>query len=234
MKRVYLVVLLLCIVGGLYGQEIETDPNTNTWITLHTKININEKLYFNNETHLRRSEFLAEWQQIIIRPSFTYKVTSLISFKLGYTKVWNYPYNRESTRIVPEDNFWQRLLITQKFNRSKLEQSYRYELRWLGNLSENEIVGTRFVNRFRHRIKYDREIGNKGMVLSAYHELFISIDDNYRKISFNQNWIYLGAGKKINDHLKLQAGLIRQYIRRSSTRYESNVNMRIDFTYTIN
>jgi len=234
MKKIGLAILLLITFNQMHGQDLEIDQNSNLWLTFHTRINLGDKWYFNNETHLRRSEFLAEWQQVILRPSITFKLDKKFSFKAGYSRLWNYPYNRTSTKIIPEDNFWQRLLITQHFAKSKLEQSYRYELRWIGNLENNEITSRRFVNRLRYRIKYDRNIGKKGIVLTAYNEIFISISNGYRQIGFNQNWTYIGIGKKLSTKLKLQFGFIRQYIRRSSTRYESNFNTRIDFTHTLN
>ena len=83
-------------------------------------------------------------------------------------------------------------------------------------------------------MNYIRDIGQGGVYLSAYNEIFIAIDNNYREISFNQNWTYLGVGKKVSDHLKLQFGLKRQYIRRGGgSAYESNFNMRLDVTHTI-
>jgi len=233
MKKILLVALLCVSVSALYAQELSIDPNTDTWFAVNSWLNLSEKVRIKQEVHIRRSEFLGEWQQILLRPAVFYKLGESVSAAFGYTKVWNYPYSRSNDVIIPEDNLWQEIAVTQKFKKAKLTQSYRYELRWIGNVEANEITGRRFVNRLRYRVTYQHNLGDNGLFWKSYFELFTNITNNYRTVTFNQYWGYIGLGKKLSNKVNLQIGFMRQYLRRSSTSYEDNFTTRVNVGYTI-
>lgn len=231
---------LLIFSGVLTVQAQDTSKDFLFWGSVVPNFKLTDKFSFKNEFHWRRSDFIENWMQFIVRPSVSYAVSKKISFTFGYTYANNYPYHDFSPTIpIPEHNLWEQVVLKSVYGKVKVTHQFRLENRWIGIVnnvdSGQEIDGFNFVNRFRYRLIGNfpiTTIGETPVSFTLFNEVMITLTDGLRVNSVNQNWI-VGL---INFHLpkssKISVGLQNQYILRGGGDRIDNYSMWLGLSKT--
>ena len=227
MRKVVLVGLV-CLIAAkeIYSQEVFGKPNV--WFLQLTTYDLNEKWSVGNELHARFDDYLRDPQQILIRPFLSYHSKKELVFSGGYTFITTYPYGPYALpENLPEHNVWEQIEFKQELGRTKLIHRYRLEQRWIGNLVLNpenrefEVDGYNLRHRFRYRLTAFVSLSDKWF-LHFFNEFFVRTGEDITLIGFDRNWIYGGAGYKLNDKMNIQLAYLHQYTRISALLFEQH------------
>jgi hypothetical protein len=118
----------------------------------------------------------------------------------------SYIYQRANAvydNYVNENRFYLQAKFKQSFKKSKLIHRLRFDGRFIKDRIRNE---TPFTHRLRYLLGLDVLINEK-FYFSSYEEAFFNTVENATNF-YNENWAYAGIGKKINEHHKLEAGIL--------------------------
>lgn len=231
----FLFVLLLNIAVPCTAQSVannETTENFNQWFMLageyrsHSK----DKWAVYMEGHLRVANLGSAWQQWLLRPAVHYRPNSHLQLSLGYSWVKNFPYGEQPiAHAAPEHNVWQQVLLKHKLSRIPVYHRLRLEERFIGieKIDSEEVWHLdhfNYANRFRYRVggKIDGRGKLSTYFFSFFNEAFIDFKSSSAGYYWNQNWLYVGIGKKLNAKQVLQLGYQYQWIRKSDDIHREN------------
>lgn len=213
MKKIYPLILILVLFASktLLGQN-EDYTHSSSWNTLTVKAHLNEKLFLKNEFNFRRTNFLQDWEQIVLRPSLQYKVENGLTAAIGYSHIQNYSYSNFSLPIdFKENNLWQQLFIKQTFRHFDISHRIRFEERFnenVGVVNDNTIItDTEYSIRLRYRFIVTVPILKKRHISAiAYDEVFLDFEKGLLPKSLNQNWIFIGLRFRESEHITITSG----------------------------
>ena len=187
------------------------------------------------EGQLRRSPFIANSQQLLLRPGLFRKVTESQRITVGYTYVRNSPPANSATilGVEPRHTAYAQYDRDDKLGRIKLKQSARLENRFAG--SRREHIDLRY--SFRQRVRYRLEAKVEGSApngplpdfYKAYNEVAFRIAPKDELTVLNQNRTYGGLGWRIAEKTNLEFGYMFQY-RPLSNGIVAEQNHSIQFT----
>lgn len=216
MKNNILLLVLLAVLGTANAQEGTNFSHFSSWNSFTPKVNLNEQFYAKSEFHIRRTNFLAVWEQFLVRPSMHYKPNVTFDFAFGYSFLRNYSYSDFSIPInANEHNIWEQVALSHKEGAYGFNHRFRFEQRFIDNIittanGDFGIDGTNYANRFRYRFTVSRplfKIGeDKKVSIKFFDEIFLSLDDGLEPIALNQNWVYLGFSVPIRNNISFGLG----------------------------
>ena len=123
----------------LANNVLHPQNQNSSWNTIDVLRKISNKWSVNTEFNFRRTNFLRDWEQFIIRPFVHYKFENDLDIAIGYSYIKNYNHSEYSTPIdVIENNIFQQLTIKHKFSRFSFEHRLRFEERFQQNIVETE------------------------------------------------------------------------------------------------
>ncbi|WP_420581729.1 DUF2490 domain-containing protein [Reichenbachiella sp.] len=215
MKKIILVTLLLSGLSNAKGQEVEGDMNV--WFFMLNHYSINEKWRIGNEIHVRRYDWTKEQQQFLIRPYLDFRLNKEVVFTLGYTHLKTSSFGPLPSGItVPENNMWEQVTLNQTIGKLGISHRFRMEHRWIGNIVGDDIngyaiEGTNFANRFRYRLTFRHDLGEKWFA-HVFNEFWFH-QDGLKPESFDRNWFYVGLGYRVAESGNVQLGYMKQRIK---------------------
>lgn len=203
-------------VISIQANAQEQFSHVSSWNTIDIHKKLNDKWSVNNEMNFRRTNFLKDWEQIIIRPFVHYKLEDDLVLSIGYSYIRNYHFSDFSTPLdFIEHNIFQQLTINHKFSKFYFNHRLRFEERFQQNIIETEhnnhvVDGMRYRNRFRYKftIAIPLKTFNENQVLSlvVYNEAHLDFGSNLRPERLDQNWMFLGLSFRSNKHIKVRSG----------------------------
>lgn len=242
MKKIALIIVLLCHTIAVIGQEIKKE-HSSFWNTILTDVNLNDDWYLLSEFHFRRTNFLNDWEQIILRPSFHYKPNTTYDFSFGYSYIKNYTFSDFSSPInANEHNIWQQIGLSHSHKKLKFNHRFRLEERFIDKIisSSEELFtvdGTNYNNRFRYRITLNRplfKMKEASISLVVFDEIWLNLDKGIRPKSFNQNWFYTGVDYPLNKHFTLGMGYQNIALQGNEDIFITNHLLQTTVSYSIN
>lgn len=194
----------------LLGQFNEYS-HSSSWNTFTVKASLNEKLFLKNEFNFRRTNFLKDWEQIVLRPSAQYKLNGSITAALGYSYIQNYSYSSFSTPIdVKENNLWQQLFIKQPFKGFDISHRIRFEERFQEQVSQVDSIftttDTTYAGRLRYRFIVTVPIFKKHISAILYDEVFLDFKKGLQPKKLDQNWMFIGLRFRESEHITITSG----------------------------
>lgn len=208
----------------LKAQERETHYSSWNTINIHKKVN--EKWSVNTEFNFRRTHFLRDWEQFIMRPFVHYTFDNELDIAVGYSYIRNYNYADFSTPIdFTENNIFQQLTIKHKFSRFSFNHRLRFEERFQENVVEIEpnvysIDGIRYRNRFRYRFQIAVPLKTfttiTSLSLVVYDEVHLDLGNGLRPEKLDQNWMFVGISFRASEHIKIRSGYHDIYAKRGA------------------
>ncbi|WP_438961613.1 DUF2490 domain-containing protein [Nonlabens sp.] len=218
-----LVVLFFFFISFLNTAQ-DQETHYSSWNTINIQKEINNKWSVNTELNFRRTNFLKDWEQFIIRPFIHYTFENDLDIAIGYSYIKNYSYSDYSKPIdALEHNIFQQLTIKHKFSRFSLHHRLRFEERFAQNIvatSTNEFVtdGTTHKNRFRYKFQITVPVitftTNRSLGLVLYDEAHIDFGTGLRPEKLDQNWMFLGVSFRASEHIKIRSGYHDIYAKR--------------------
>jgi len=181
------------------------------------------------EVQNRREDWGNEWQQLLIRPGINYTINPNLSVSAGWAFVKTYPYGELPVdHEFDEHRAWQQLSWKMSFFGLEWQHRFRLEQRWIEELarsgSEWSTENWRLENRFRYMLRTTLPLTqDKRTYLAIWDEVFLNFGGNINKNHFDQNRAFVGIGRKLSPHTRLELGYMEQTIqRRGGDKWENN------------
>ncbi|MDB2363553.1 DUF2490 domain-containing protein [Flavobacteriales bacterium] len=161
---------------------------------------------------LRNWNVASDLEQLLLRSGLTYQPKGeKILFTLGYANIQSGTFGEDKS-TVNENRFYQEALFPVQFGkRVYTNHRFRYEQR------ETETAG--FRTRYRYNLFLNIALNKASMekgtlYLALYNEIFVNgekqLDTGVSVETFDRNRFYTALGYKINDKIKVQAGIMNQ------------------------
>lgn len=207
---------MIFILGMFLNYAVQAQNDNHSrysgWNTLTVQTDISENLFAKAEFNFRRTNFLQDWEQIVLRPSLQYKVLPQINAALGYSFIQNYSYSDFSSPLdTRENNLWQQLLIDQPLGHFDISHRVRFEERFKNCIDMvpdgPKISGNDYSGRLRYRFIVTVPVLKKQRVsILAYDEAFLDFDKGALPKTLEQNWIFIGVRLRESDHITIKSG----------------------------
>jgi hypothetical protein len=199
--------ILVCFFANcLILNRLEAQSSgLGSWNILNLKYNFDEKWSLFAEAQLRSLFFYNDFHYHEYKGGLDYKVLSNLKLTLGLGKYDTYAEGGDFVR--PKNNseirLWPQVVLNQSLGKIKVEQRYRYEMRFRNN-------GYR--NRFRYRLGLSYPFGkaDKGyqpMQINASNELFFTDTGPY----FERNRLLFSFVYKTSKLTSWQIGYLHQF-----------------------
>ena len=204
-----------------------------------------EKMGLHTEVQWRRSNFILDNQQLLLRTGLNFHFNKQVSSSAGYCFVQTHPYGEFPSRIMfPEHRIWEQLQFTTRFGKLEMLSRFRLEQRYVYAPVLKDggyVVGSDiYTNRFRLLTRFSmpfkgQTIEDKTFYITAYEELFINFG---KKVAYNicdQNRAYLAVGYKIPKLGKVELGYLNQLIfKGNGIQVENNHTLQVSLTTALN
>ena len=205
------------------------------WYNVFSTVQFNKKFELHGEYQWRRTQFIREWQQSLIRFGLTYNVSQNVKVRLGYAHVETFAYGLYALNALGKNFTEHRLfqMIQHNSNEGFLGINHRFitEQRFIGQFQypeqtkEHEYM---FVNRVRYLLRLQmplirKTIGAKTPYIAASNEVFIGFGKNVRENIFDQNRIMLSIGYQLSEKTRIECGYINQILQLSREIDNKNV-----------
>ncbi|MCX2679342.1 DUF2490 domain-containing protein [Galbibacter sp. EGI 63066] len=238
--RLYIGILFLLVCGLTFSQE-HTYDQSSAWFSIIADAPIHNNFYGKTEMHIRRTHFLSDWQQFLLRPSVHYKLNPTVDFAVGYTYIRNHTYAPYTAPIDKnENNIWQQITLSHKSNKVKFKHRFRYEERFIDKVVEKDggyaLKGNTYANRFRYRFTTFFPLLNiaEKHALSAQFFDEIWLNQNKNGIlpkGLNQNWFYAGLAFDLSPKSSVGIGYLNDYLALKGDDFEDNNILQTTLVY---
>lgn len=212
---IYCLPALVMLSGLLLpAAQAETIEDGRAWFNLTSEGDITDKLRWYFELQPRLKQEGREFDQVLVRPGFHYKLSDRVLIGGGYA----YVRTRTARDYSNEDRIWQQLIYSSTWDngirftsRSRLEQRF---------LDTGDDTGW----RYRQLLRVSKPLAAMPSISPLlWNELFINLreTDWGSMKGFDQNRLFAGVAWSVNSDARLEFGYINQYVR---GREQDNMN----------
>lgn len=203
MKKIILILFLFFISSNSsFAKEIEISNDLGDWNNINISLPLTKKIATRFQISPRILNNFSDFNQFIFHSSLGYRFNKNLSFWQAYA------FN---TTYIPdfriENRVYQDAILEHSFKNISFENRFRFEERFLENVDEISLRG-------RYRLKAVIPlIKKKKVYLSLFDEIFFNLNDaqNGPQSGLDQNRVFVGLGKEINDYLTLELGYQLQH-----------------------
>jgi hypothetical protein len=175
------------------------------WYIVNVRYNLDPKWSLFGEGQLRAVKFFEDYNYYEYKGGFNYLINKNLRFTFGLGKYVTYTEGGNLLMPKTNDEFrvWPQLLMQQSIWKLRIEQRYRYDMRF---------TSSGYLNRYRYRLAVSYPFGKmeKGFnpfVLGVSNELLF-ID---KKPYFDRNRLMFSFGYQMSRASMLQIGYLYQY-----------------------
>jgi hypothetical protein len=215
------------------------------WYGVFTTININEKIYLQNEIQQRHFISPLEQHQFLVRIHLHRKLTSSWEYSAGMCLMLQNIKSQKNNSVltVPELRPHIELANSQIIgNRIKIDNRYRAEARFFHNTNNSNTQledGFDFSNyRFRYRFQISFNAlnfkENRKMNLKFSNEILLNAGKKILNNIFDQNRIYAGVSFHNSEKLTLDVGYMNWFQQNSTYNFVSRNIIRLTIFHKIN
>ena len=210
-KTLILLVVLGLVVPLTSSAQQVVAHHQNVWLDLSLKHKFSEKQSVSGLVSLRRNDFVADWQQSLVRINFNHKLSDNFTGTLGYDFAINFPYGQQAI----DERFFEHRVVEQVSLKNtvsawRISHRYRLEHRFL-MLDETSLR-----NRFRYKLGLSHPLSIKGektpWSFTMFNELFVHLRKTNPAHYFDQNWAYGGLDYMLTKHVSVSVGYMNQYL----------------------
>ena len=224
MKYILIALLFTCLFKlNAQNKRINTYEKIG-WYNLFTSIKLNDKFGVHAEYQWRRSNYVTDWQQSLLRTGINFQLNPKILFRVGYAWIETYPYGditiNSYGKQFTEHRIFQMIQLAHKEGRVDFTHRYMLEQRFIGKYSSANLDkedSYPLLNRIRYMARMQFPLKGKEMLdktpyFAIYDELFIGFGKNVVVNVFDQNRVGALIGYRFNSKLKIESGYINQVI----------------------
>ena len=186
------------------------------WTPVYLTVSHSDKIQGWYEVQPRFGENVSEVNQLLLRTALGYKFDKRWSLWQGYA--WTPAF---VPQYINENRVYQQLLYIRKFTTSALIMSRsRLEQRWIENVPGTAI---RFRTLLRGQFPFDEA---KVWSVVAQDEFFVNFNSppNGPEGGFDQNRLFFGVNRKINEHYYVDGGYQLQTLNTREPGFIDDVN----------
>ena len=202
------VVVAAALLGSAPGpaRAQNAEDQLGNWLIYNGTFRFTDHWSLFTEAHVRLWEVASNLNELLVRATAHYNFTPDAMVGLGYVRADTWPFEGDERERI-ENRLYQQFAISMNWDRTRFENRYRLEQRWL-----REAGDTRYSTRARYRLQLTTPLNRPSMergaiFLNFYDELFINFDESR---VFDQNRLYGAGGYQITDLSNLQLGLLWQ------------------------
>ncbi|MFN8229405.1 MAG: DUF2490 domain-containing protein [Bacteroidia bacterium] len=250
--KIFYIKFLFCFFTLIKAQNNRLyNYNQIGWYNYFGTFKLHNKISLHTEYQFRRTNFITNWQQSLLRVGLNYQIHQSTQIRIGYGNIETFSYgkipiNKFGKTFTENRSF---VVVTTNHNINKLEISHRYmlEQRWLGQFKDSAAKHEDYFsysNRVRYQIRLQiplnktDSLNQKQFYIATYNELFVGFGKNVVESVFDQNRIGALIGYRINKHIKFELGYLNQLVhlnRRVNNKniFQSNqgVILNLNFNY---
>jgi hypothetical protein len=216
MKKGVPFLFFVFISQSIVGQTIKTvQQQEQAWLGYTNQTRLSTKWGIWGEVHLRRTDFLARWNQTLYRAGLTYYVADNVRLTAGYAYIG--AYLAPSGIVRPEHRPWQQVWWTSRSGRLNLTQWVRSEQRF-----NHRVMGDQLANGygFNWRLRYNimLQIPLKGEAMQpgvpnfvVQNETFVNLGKQITYNYFDQNRFFVGLSYPFSKSFTAQAGYMNLF-----------------------
>ena len=141
--------------------------------------------------------------QLLVRPAIGFQLTRGWSIWQGYG--WTPNFQPEYRN---ENQLWEQLLYQHRFKYLNFSNRTRLEIRRIYAAGGTAL-------RLRNQLRLAVPLGKTRWSIVAFDEPFFNLNtvDNGPRSGFNQNWTFLGIGRRLTNNVNLDIGYLNNYVR---------------------
>lgn len=220
MKK-YFLFLLLPLMAFAQSSRVN-DHNSIGWLAYNGTFQLTDKIGIHTEYQWRRTEFLENWQQSLLRVGVNYKLTPEMTARVGYAWAETFAYGEIPLngfgKTFTEHRAYEMLQINTKVKPFDLSHRLMLEQRWVGRYdsaasdTEDEFL---YTNRIRYMMRWQLPLKKSGEhipYLAVYDEIFIGFGHNMGENIFDQNRLGILLGCPVNKSLRIEGGYLNQIV----------------------
>lgn len=220
-----LTFIILISINYAFTQNSRlNDDNSIGWYNYFGTIKLNDKYSLHTEYQFRRTNFISNPQQGLLRTGLNYQVNPKLQLRLGYAWIETFPYGdipiNGMGKEFTEHRIFQMATLTDKVSSIDLSHRFMLEQRWIGrytNASFDKQDDFIFLNRFRYMFRLQvplkgKSVVNKTAYLALYDEIFIGFGQNVNENIFDQNRVGLILGYRFSNSLRIETGYLNQIV----------------------
>lgn len=199
--------------------------NSNVWISYTGSHKISSKWGLHLEAQERRSDWIKDNQQLLLRAGINYYLNPQTTLTAGYCYVKTYPYGDFPAKTTfPENRFWEQLQLKNQIGKIEWISRFRLENRLVNTPVVTDTTTKKyepgdavFTNRFRLLNRFSipfkgNTITDKNFYATAFDELFVNFGKNVAANFFDQNRVFVGIGYKVPKFGRIETGYMYQNI----------------------
>ncbi len=245
----YLLTSFICLFTQITPSSAQTlrpqevSPQTHAWLHYFGTHRFTKEWSLHTEVQVRRADFLASWQQLLLRTGINYHLTDNVTLTAGYCYVGTHPYGTQPIRAFrPEHRPWEQVMVRHFEGNAEFQHRFRLEQRILGDFEATPTQpasGADYQNRMRYRCLFtlplegDRVRANTWFV-NVYDEIFINFGETVRYNVFDQNRIGANLGFQFLPNANVQLGFMNQTIQKANGyQFESNNTLMFFLFYNL-
>ncbi len=232
--------LLLLFSGGVFAQRM-VDYNALTWWSNVNKYAFSDSWHAISEIHIRRADWILNWQQFVFRPSIHKTLTGNLVVGFGSSFVRQFPYGKQPVAMeFTELNLFEQIIIKGVIKTWRFSNRFRLENRRIPNIvydaEDNlQISNYSLKERLRYRFAVKRELfsgATHKWYLLLFDEVFISLNSKtFLPSALQQNRLYAGFAT-VRKKTTLELGYLHQLIKKSDgVHIEVNPTVQIAVKY---
>lgn len=228
MKKLLIVMFLLAGIAS-HAQNRISETNNIGWYAGTVTLNLSEKWGIHNEYQWRRTDYIENWQQGLLRVGVNYKPLNGVLLRAGYAWAETYAYggiplNRYGKDFTEHRTF-EMVQLMQKLGSVDVSHRFMLEQRWVGrynSAASNSEDGYNYMNRLRYMARIQVPVYKK-LYVAAYDEIFIGFGKKVGENIFDQNRLGLLAGCQFTKEFRAEAGYLNQIVQLGREINGSNV-----------
>lgn len=192
----------------------------------------------------RRSGLIEDPKQLFMVGGLTWRATPGVRLTLGGGYIASAPYGLLPAALpTREYQIWYQLQLQQHAGPLDFAHRYRFENRWLHDVT-HDGAGAHSVNdRFSHRLRYQLRVSHpfnqvklhgQPLLAIAADEAFLGMTAAERRISFDQNRASVGLGVPLGHGERVEVSYMQQWIAQARVKQsEINNTLQVMFVHNL-
>lgn len=228
------------------------DYNTIGWYAYGGDHRLGEHWTIHTEAQVRRTGFITDWQQWVLRGGLDYQVVPRFKVGGGYAYLNTYAYGLHPVAdagTYPEQRFYEQVQLADQVGYFEVNQRLRLEQRFIGLPGAAGPLTNRAVWQRQNRVRYQLKlafplqgptIDDHELYLSGSEELFVNFGRDVTTNVFDQNRLTAGFAYRIHEGFRLElhyiSQIMQQYepnLRSGFPVFEFNNGFRLGVTYNL-